>query len=168
MSLHTIVCQCFIVVLVPKCFLLNARVLCRCPAIHCQVEHASSNSLSSHEEILLLFYKQTRVTFFRGNVLASTLLRFVDRLLFSFSCIVFLSSFCLQLEQEEVQCSKRNFFFSCFKCEPVSGFIHCFENTAHTTKHRLVFLVSRITSVDIVFFLFPGHLAFVLFVCLFF
>lgn len=111
MSLHTIVCQCFIVVLVPKCFLLNARVLCRCPAIHCQVEHASSNSLSSHEEILLLFYKQTRVTFFRGNVLASTLLRFVDRLLFSFSCIVFLSSFCLQLEQEEVQCSKRNFFF---------------------------------------------------------
>lgn len=95
----------------------------------------------------------------------------IDCFFFFFPCIVFLSSFCLQLEQEEVQCSKNKkeiSFSSCFKCEPVSGFIHCFENTARTTKHRLVFLVSRITSVDIVFFLFSGHLAFVLFVCLFF
>lgn len=78
--------------------------------------------------------------------------------------------FCVQLEQEEVPCLRQNekeffFFFLFYASGSQLIYIRCCKNTARTTKHRLVFLVLRITSVDIVFLLLSGHIAPILFVC---
>lgn len=59
---------------------------------------------------------------------------------------------------------KRIFFFF-YASGSQLIYIRCCKNTARTTKHRLVFLVLRITSVDIVFLLLSGHIAPILFVC---
>lgn len=106
--------------------------------------------LSSHERIF--FYIQMRASRLCKSMPVSTLLLcFVTFSLFFFSCNMFFSSFRLQIEQEEAQCSKKknNFLFYVWASH---GFIFCSENAARTTKHRWVFLVSRIISVIVLIF----------------
>lgn len=99
-------CASVILVLVPKC-LRNARVSRR-HMNHCRVRRASPALIKSRDNFFFNFILQTRVSRLCKSMPASMLLCFVTCCFF-FTCNMSFSSFCLQIEQEEAQCSKKQF-----------------------------------------------------------